>query len=51
MPVIRDDPRASIKTMGEGARIIRERGVSLLLFPEGGARKNRCGRFAKAPPT
>lgn len=36
LPVIRDDPRASLKTMGEGARIIRERGVSLLLFPEGG---------------
>lgn len=36
MPVIRDNPRASLKTMGEGARIVRERGVSLLLFPEGG---------------
>jgi len=36
LPVIRDDPRASIRTMAEGARIIRERNVSLLLFPEGG---------------
>lgn len=36
LPVIRDDPRASLKTMAEGARIVRERGVSLLLFPEGG---------------
>ena len=36
LPVIRDDPRASLKTMGEGARIVSERGVSLLLFPEGG---------------
>jgi 1-acyl-sn-glycerol-3-phosphate acyltransferase len=36
LPVIRDDPRASLKTMGEGARMIRERGISLLLFPEGG---------------
>ena len=36
LPVIRDDPRASLKTMGEGARIVRERNVSLLLFPEGG---------------
>ncbi len=36
LPVIRDDPRASLKTMGEGARIVSERNVSLLLFPEGG---------------
>jgi len=36
LPVIRDDPRASLKTMGEGARMVRERGISLLLFPEGG---------------
>jgi 1-acyl-sn-glycerol-3-phosphate acyltransferase len=36
LPVVRDDPRASLKTMGEGARMVRERGISLLLFPEGG---------------
>ena len=36
LPVIRDDPRASLKTMGEGVRMVRERGISLLLFPEGG---------------
>ena len=36
LPVIRDDPRSSLKTMAEGARIVSERGVSLLLFPEGG---------------
>ena len=36
LPVIRDDPRASLKTMGEAARMVRERGISLLLFPEGG---------------
>ena len=36
LPVVRDDPRASIKSMAEGAKLIRERGVSLLLFPEGG---------------
>ena len=36
LPVIRNDPRASLKTMAEGARMVRERGVSLLLFPEGG---------------
>ena len=36
LPVIRNDPRASLKTMAEGARMVRERGMSLLLFPEGG---------------
>jgi 1-acyl-sn-glycerol-3-phosphate acyltransferase len=36
LPVIRDEPRSSIKTMSEGARIVRDRRVSLILFPEGG---------------
>ncbi len=36
LPEIREDPRASLRTMSDGARMIRERGVSLLLFPEGG---------------
>ncbi len=36
LPVIRDDPRASLKTMAVAARTISERHVSMLLFPEGG---------------
>ncbi len=36
LPVVRNDPRASLKAMSEGAKIVRDRGVSLLLFPEGG---------------
>jgi 1-acyl-sn-glycerol-3-phosphate acyltransferase len=36
LPVVRGDARASLKSMSEGARLIRERGISLLLFPEGG---------------
>lgn len=36
LPVVRDDPRASLRTMSEGAKMLRERGISLLLFPEGG---------------
>ena len=36
LPVYRGDPRASVKTLIDGARLIRERGVSVLLFPEGG---------------
>lgn len=36
IPVPRDDARAAVKTMTAAAQIIRERGVSLLIFPEGG---------------
>jgi 1-acyl-sn-glycerol-3-phosphate acyltransferase len=32
----RDDPRGSLKAMSEAARIIQQRGVSALVFPEGG---------------
>jgi 1-acyl-sn-glycerol-3-phosphate acyltransferase len=36
LPVVKDDPRASLKSMSDAARIVRERGISILLFPEGG---------------
>jgi 1-acyl-sn-glycerol-3-phosphate acyltransferase len=36
LPVVRGDARASLKSMSEGARILRDRGLSLLLYPEGG---------------
>ena len=36
LPVDRSSPRASLKSMTEGARIIAERHTSVLLFPEGG---------------
>ena len=36
LSVDRSSARASLKSMGEGARIIAQRGVSVLLFPEGG---------------
>ena len=32
----REDARGSLKAMSEAARMIRERGVSVLVFPEGG---------------
>lgn len=35
-PVPRSNPRASLKSLTEAARLVRERGVSVLLFPEGG---------------
>jgi 1-acyl-sn-glycerol-3-phosphate acyltransferase len=36
IPVPRGNPRAAVKTMTEAGRMVRERGVSLLIFPEGG---------------
>ncbi|HBY60880.1 MAG TPA: 1-acyl-sn-glycerol-3-phosphate acyltransferase [Solibacterales bacterium] len=36
MPVPREDPRAALKVMTEAARVIRERNISMLVFPEGG---------------
>lgn len=36
IPVFRNDPRASVKTMQLAADVIQKRGTSLLVFPEGG---------------
>jgi 1-acyl-sn-glycerol-3-phosphate acyltransferase len=36
IPVPRGDARAAVKTMTTAAQLIRERGISLLIFPEGG---------------
>ncbi|HEY1204828.1 MAG: lysophospholipid acyltransferase family protein [Bryobacteraceae bacterium] len=36
LPVEREDVRASLKSMAEAAQIIRNRGISVLIFPEGG---------------
>jgi 1-acyl-sn-glycerol-3-phosphate acyltransferase len=36
LPVNRSNARASLKSMSEGARIISQRGISVVLFPEGG---------------
>jgi 1-acyl-sn-glycerol-3-phosphate acyltransferase len=36
LPVDRSNARNSLKSMSEGGRIVAERGVSLLIFPEGG---------------
>jgi len=36
LPVDRTNARSSLKSMTEGARIVAERGISVLLFPEGG---------------
>lgn len=36
LPVVRGDARESVKSMTLGARLIQERKISMLLFPEGG---------------
>ena len=36
IPVPREDPRASVKTMQLAAQVIQTRKISLLIFPEGG---------------
>ena len=42
IPVPREDPRAAVKTMSHAADIIRTRGISLLIFPEGGRSPDGC---------
>jgi len=36
LPVVRENPRASLKSLSEGARLVRARSISVLIFPEGG---------------
>src|ERR1700692_3486136 len=36
IPVPREDPRAAVKTMNLAAQVIRDRHISMLIFPEGG---------------
>jgi 1-acyl-sn-glycerol-3-phosphate acyltransferase len=36
LPVNSENARESLKSMSEAARVIQERGISILLFPEGG---------------
>ena len=45
LPVVKDDPRASLRSMSDAARMIRERGLSVLLFPEGGRGTNHLQEF------
>jgi 1-acyl-sn-glycerol-3-phosphate acyltransferase len=45
IPVIRGDARASLKSMSEGARMLRERNLSVLVFPEGGRTVDHLAEF------
>lgn len=44
-PVERGNVRASLKSMSEAAKAIRERHVSVLIFPEGGRSEDRLREF------
>ncbi len=45
LPVVRGDPRASVKSLTHGAKLIAEQGVSVLLFPEGGRSETELRPF------
>ncbi len=45
LPVEREDVRASLKTMAEAAQMIRSRGISVLIFPEGGRSPHAMREF------
>ncbi len=49
LPVDRSSPRASLKSMMEAARIIRERRISVLNFPEGGRSLEGLHEFKEGP--
>jgi 1-acyl-sn-glycerol-3-phosphate acyltransferase len=40
LAVVKDNPRASLKSMTDAARILRQPGMSVMLFPEGGRSKD-----------
>jgi 1-acyl-sn-glycerol-3-phosphate acyltransferase len=40
IPVPREDPRAAVKALTRAAETIREHGISVLIFPEGGRSEN-----------
>ena len=45
LPVEREDVRASLKTMADAAQMIRDRGISALIFPEGGRSPQEIREF------
>jgi 1-acyl-sn-glycerol-3-phosphate acyltransferase len=45
LSVDRGDARTSLKSMSEGARLIKQRGISMLLFPEGGRSLDHMREF------
>jgi len=40
-----DEPRAALKTLSEAARVVRNQGISILVFPEAGRQLEGLGAF------
>lgn len=45
LPVDHSNPRESLRMMSEAARVIREQGISILIFPEGARSYGELGEF------
>lgn len=45
LPIVLGDARAGVKSMNEGARLIRERQLAVLVFPEGGRSEDTLQPF------
>ena len=45
LPVVSGDPRASLRSIQDAARLLRQRSISVLLFPEGGRTLERMRKF------
>lgn len=45
LPVDNANPRESLKSMSEAARVIQQRGISILVFPEGGRTEGELKPF------
>ena len=45
LPIVLGDARAGVKSMNEGARLIRERQLAVLVFPEGGRSEDTLQAF------
>jgi 1-acyl-sn-glycerol-3-phosphate acyltransferase len=49
IPVPRADARGAVRTMNDAAAIVRDRGVSILVFPEGGRAPGAMRDFKEGP--
>ena len=47
LPVVKDNPRASLKSMTDAVHFIQDRGLSILLFPEGGRSPEKLKEFVE----
>ena len=45
IPVMLENPFSAVRTLGAAGRIVREKSLSLLIFPEGGRSAGKFGKF------